>query len=531
MKKRISLLLTLAMTALITTGCDALDAFSRKGNEAPTEQQQEDNQDQPQNEDEGKQDEGSDKPVKPIVNYNVSFDANGGTGSMEPDVTEESMYYVTRECEFQRENYIFYRWALNSPSGTLYDLGDTIYDIDSDITLYAVWEEDEPQIVNYNVTFKANGGSGTMANQVTNGSTFVVPSCAFTYSNHSFDKWALGSVSGTKYNVGLTIQNISSDIVLYATWIEDTIPVTNYTVTFNANGGTGTMASQQTNGDTFVVPSCSFTKENYDFKNWAYESKNGVEYSPGETIVNIDKNITLYALWQEKQTIDPENPDIPAGYYSQCEGLSGSALQAKLKSINAPVSPSYDWSRYEDADEALDDSNSIFCVYTRHNIPKNNHCGSYSWNTWNREHVWTQSAYPASKTDNHNIFACEGQINNDRGNLPYAEGGSYVTVHGHTTECKSTGSTFEPCDDAKGEIARAVMYGTVMYSYTMTNEIQSIELALKWHLQHPNTERDIRRNNVVYGNQGNRNPFVDHPEYACKIWGTTNSATRSLCGM
>ena len=290
------------------------------------------------------------------------------------------------------------------------------------------------------------------------------------------------------------------------------------------------MASQQTNGSTFVVPTCSFTKTNYTFKNWAYESKNGVEYSPGETIVNIQKNITLYALWTEEQTPDPDNPDIPAGYYSQCEGLSGSALEAKLKSINAPQSPSYDWSRYEDADEALDDSSSIFCVYTRHNIPKNNHCGSYSWNTWNREHVWTQSAYPASKTDNHNIFACEGQINNDRGNLPYAEGGSYVTVHGHTTQCKSTGSTFEPCDDAKGEIARAVMYGTVMYSYTMTNEIESVELALKWHLQHPNTERDIRRNNVVYGNQGNRNPFVDHPEYACKIWGNTNPATKSLCG-
>ena len=64
----------------------------------------------------------------------------------------------------------------------------------------------------------------------------------------------------------------------------------------------------------------------------------------------------------------------------------------------------------------------------------------------------------------------------------------------------------------------------------MTNEIKSIELALKWHLQHPNTERDIRRNNIVYGNQGNRNPFVDHPEYACKIWGNTNSATKSLCG-
>lgn len=219
-------------------------------------------------------------------------------------------------------------------------------------------------------------------------------------------------------------------------------------------------------------------------------------------------------------------------YYKECEGLSGSALEAKLKSINPPKNPSYDWSRYEDADEAEDDSTSILSIYTRHNIKKNSHCGSYAWDKWNREHIWTQSAWPASDKDNHNIFACEGQINNYRGNLPFAEGGETVVVFGHTTGCKMiSGTSFEPCDEAKGEVARSVMYGTVTYTYDMTKEIDSIALALKWHLQHPISTREIKRNDVVYQNQGNRNPFVDHPEYACRIWGATNSETRSLCGM
>lgn len=73
------------------------------------------------------------------------------------------------------------------------------------------------------------------------------------------------------------------------------------------------------------------------------------------------------------------------------------------------------------------------------------------------------------------------------------------------------------------------MYGTVMYSYTMTDEIASIALALKWHLEHPITERDVVRNEVVFNNQHNRNPFVDHPEYACRIWSETNSETKSIC--
>ena len=539
MKKRLSLLAALSLAIVTVSGCEALDNFFGGETETPTEQEENQNT-EPENQEgqegegegqqgggEGQQGQGEEQQPVKRDHYNVTFNANGGTGSMDPDVTEGTTYYVTKDCEFTYLDHAFNGWALNDPQGDVFALGDMIYNIEDDITLYATWIA-----LNYKVTFNANGGVGTMSDKETNGSRFVIPNCTFTYENHTFSYWTLHSVYGTRYDTGETITDIHQNITLYAHWEENTIPQTNYTVTFNGNGGEGAMSSQTTNGSSFVVPECAFTRENYSFKNWAYESKNGVEYSPGETIKNIEKDITLYALWSENSgPIDPENPDIPAGYYSQCEGLSGSALQAKLKSINPAKNPSYDWSRYEDADEAEDDPNSILCLYTRHNIAKSSHCGNYAWDKWNREHIWTQSAYPASASDNHNIFACEGQINNYRGNKPYAEGGSVVVVFGHTTGCKQTSDTFEPCDEAKGEVARSVMYGTVMYSYTMTQEIESIELALKWHLEHPITTRDTKRNNVVYGNQGNRNPFVDHPEYACKIWGGTNSATRALCGM
>ena len=535
-KKKLSILLTLALASFLTTGCSLEDLIAKK-EEIPTEQKEDSENNNENNGEESQQpEENTEVRVKAVVldeqetELEVSDTYQINASVYPNNASNKELLYSSQQpekCSVSDTGLV-----------TAHQAGDYLIKVtaaDNEAIFenfsVSIKEKQVTPVTNYTVTFNANGGSGSMAQQTTNGSTYIVPACSFSYDNHSFDKWALNSPTGTKYAVGSTIQNIFANITLYATWVENTTPVTNYTVTFNANGGTGTMAAQQTNGDSFVVPACGFSYENHNFKNWAYESKNGVEYSPGETIKNIQKNITLYALWTEQQTIDPENPEIPAGYYSQCEGLTGSSLQTKLKSINAPVSPSYDWSRYEDADEALDDSSSILCVYTRHNIPKSNHCGNYAWDKWNREHVWTQSKYPASASDNHNIFACEGQINNYRGNLPYNEGGSVVTVFGHTTECKMISNTsFEPCDAAKGEIARAVMYGTVMYSYTMTEEIKSIELALKWHLEHPNTERDIRRNNVVYGNQGNRNPFVDHPEYACKIWGNTNSATKALCG-
>ena len=158
-------------------------------------------------------------------------------------------------------------------------------------------------------------------------------------------------------------------------------------------------------------------------------------------------------------------PSVQTSYYSAADGKTGTSLKSALAEINKPTNPSYDWSRYEAADEAQDDSSSIFCIYTRHNIPKNGHCGSYSWNTWNREHVYTQTKFPKSDKDNHNIFACEGQINNYRGNLKFAEvknsGGTRVTVFNHVTDCYKTSSYFEPCDEAKGEIARACLYCTI----------------------------------------------------------------------
>ena len=222
-------------------------------------------------------------------------------------------------------------------------------------------------------------------------------------------------------------------------------------------------------------------------------------------------------------------PNVDADYYSSCDGLTGSALTTALAKINQPKNKSYDWSRYEAADEAFDDSSSILCLYTRHNIKKSNHCGSYAWDNWNREHVYPQGTFTLSTTDNHNIYACEGQINNERGNKKFAKvGGTPYVDLGHTTECYSNKNYFEPCDAAKGEVARACMYCTIYYGYTLPQIFDSLQTALDWHAQFPVTAREIYRNNTVYGLQGNRNPFVDHPSYANAIWGANYTAADPL---
>ena len=66
-------------------------------------------------------------------------------------------------------------------------------------------------------------------------------------------------------------------------------------------------------------------------------------------------------------------PSVQESYYSSCDGKTGTALKTTLAGFNKPTSKSYAWARYEAADEAQDDSTSILCLYTRHNIKKNAH--------------------------------------------------------------------------------------------------------------------------------------------------------------
>lgn len=210
-------------------------------------------------------------------------------------------------------------------------------------------------------------------------------------------------------------------------------------------------------------------------------------------------------------------------FYDAVGNLEGQALRNKLKSIDQPSNKQYSFERDEIADESIEDSSKIICLYTRHLIPKNNHVSSgYAWDKWNREHIWPQGSYSQSKTDAHNYFACEGEINNIRNNYGFAEvshASELKVCGGHSTGCYKVGNKFEPNNEAKGEVARALMYGAVVYQYNLPAMIE-YSVCLKWHNEHPVTQREINRNNKIYNFQHNRNPFVDHPEYANKIWGS-----------
>lgn len=240
--------------------------------------------------------------------------------------------------------------------------------------------------------------------------------------------------------------------------------------------------------------------------------------------------------------------DPPSGYYDSASGLTGSALKNALHNIiDDHTKLSYTpgvWTALREIDQDPSNSNNILDLYSNRSIPKTDQDGSSSATyVWNREHSFPKSfgfnyeSWPPY-TDVHHLFACEKNINSTRNNhyFDWATGGTEYAVVGTTDVNKLLGDAFEPWDGRKGDVARALFYMDTRYNGDQSNEpdlslddgqpvtgephMAKISTLLEWHALDPVVQWDRRRNHLVYTNyQHNRNPYVDHPEYVCSVYG------------
>ena len=161
-------------------------------------------------------------------------------------------------------------------------------------------------VVGYTVAFNANGGSGTMTAQQNKYGNYILPASTFTApTDKQFKGWALTNNGET-----ITSINVTTNVEFYAIW-EDK-PDETYNISFNANGGTGTMAPVQYAG-TYTLPQSTFTAPNgKQFKGWAL-SANGSKINGTTTVISADT--VLYAIWEDIPVVnpDPETPDPEQG--------------------------------------------------------------------------------------------------------------------------------------------------------------------------------------------------------------------------
>lgn len=239
----------------------------------------------------------------------------------------------------------------------------------------------------------------------------------------------------------------------------------------------------------------------------------------------------------------------PQGYYDNAQGKVGNDLKIALHNIiknDDHVSYKELLSAYQRTDKKPD--GTVWDIYS--DVPNGNppyvynfsdNCGNYQGegDCYNREHLWAQSwtnddAY--HKTDIHHVLPTDGYVNGRRGNYPFGEVGNAEWTSkngGKLGSCSASGyngKVFEPIDEYKGDVARALMYVSVRYygedgswkSTDMTNKSVikdwAIEMLLRWHEEDPVDQKEIDRNDEAFLVQNNRNPFVDYPEFAPMIW-------------
>lgn len=190
------------------------------------------------------------------------------------------------------------------------------------------------------------------------------------------------------------------------------------------------------------------------------------------------------------------------------------------------------------ADEDPTNSANMIYLYTRDSVKKN------AASSWNREHCWPQSlsngcwGEKQAGTDVLHLRPTYNSTNSSRSNDIYADvnKASPRTYNGMTFGYGS-GTKFEPLDSVKGDVARIIMYVWVAYNNyysnlpAITNVFESYDTLLRWHTQDRPDVLEGNRNNYCQNSiQGNRNPFVDHPELAWKVFGNSaSSSVKSAC--
>ena len=234
---------------------------------------------------------------------------------------------------------------------------------------------------------------------------------------------------------------------------------------------------------------------------------------------------------------------IPSGYYNNANGKTGDELKTALHEIiKGHNVVSYGGLLNAFAYTDCKPNGKIWDIYSNIEYSLSTGlCGEYEHegDCWNREHTWPQSWFNESTTprsDLFHVYPTDGFVNGQRSNYPYGEVNSPIYTSGNGSKlgpCVTSGYSgrvFEPIDEYKGDIARTYFYMSVRYygedddwgasGMTDKSEIKSwaMTMLLRWNDNDPVSDKEIARNNAVYGYQNNRNPFIDHPEYAHMIW-------------
>ena len=260
-------------------------------------------------------------------------------------------------------------------------------------------------------------------------------------------------------------------------------------------------------------------------------------------------------------------------YYSSISGQTCATLKSALRDIITSGHVQLNYSDIDNlyhpvTDDRLNDAGTQTIVWDIYSdnptgaepyellFSQFNTGGSVEGQGWNKEHTFPNSWFSASSSTNnfpgsdlHHIFPTDIHVNSQRSNLPYGKvatasttylngskkGSSAIAFPGYSAE------VFEPIDAYKGDLARVYFYMVTRYENSQSSwesleaggdvvmdglpypsiEIDYLRMLLDWNNADPVSAKELARNEDVFTFQGNRNPFVDHPEYVGMVWSSS----------
>ena len=265
--------------------------------------------------------------------FTITFNANGGTGSMEPVTVEEGSRYPLPACGFTAPaGQEFKAWEIG---GIEYNAGDD-YVVLGNTEIKALWKDSAVIPTTFTITFNANGGTGSMEPvTVEEGSRYPLPACGFIPPvNMQFSGWAL-SADGSMIADGAIM--VTSNITLYAIW--EPVPVNEFVIFFDGNGGTPAVSSMTTIGHRLAFLPGAFRSGSYRFDGW-YTERNGGELITTSTV--FAANTIVYAHWTYTGGSGGSGGYVP-GYYiiRATAGAGGSITPSGDVSVRAGANQTF----------------------------------------------------------------------------------------------------------------------------------------------------------------------------------------------
>ena len=264
---------------------------------------------------------------------------------------------------------------------------------------------------------------------------------------------------------------------------------------------------------------------------------------------------------------------IPAGYYDAAAGKTCDVLKTALFNIIKPTvanpDPTYKGilGSMTLTDSRINDNGTKFILWDQYSdnpagpepyeftfgspYQDRGLLGNNEGERYNREHTFPQGWFGGQVdpmySDLFIVYPADKKMNGIRANSPYGQVGSasFTSLNGsksgnNISSPLFTNTVFEPINEYKGDVARANLYVATAYEDKISAwqgnvnaddvldgtaypafDTWYIQLLYQWHVLDPVSAKEIARNNNVYMIQGNRNPYIDHPEYVALVWQCT----------